>query len=293
VSGNAVPRGGDHEHYDELAVGWALHALEPEDEAVFARHLPDCTRCARTIAETVEVMAALATDLPAAEPSDELRRRLRAAVEETEQVQRPVLPIDQPGRRAAEPVAEWTSPVQRRASAPAPPPAAEPEPWPTAVPRQGWRSRAPQALLAAAVAAVLALGVWDVSLLAGRDQAREVAAEQHQIVDALMAPGQATIAPVSNRDGHAVATVVARHGQVQVVTWGLDMNNRSATTYVVWGMQQDSPVALGTFDVVTARMDLRTVGSDKTGLDGYSGYAISIEPGRTAPRAPSDIVANG
>ena len=27
---------GDHEAFDELAVGWALHALEPEDEALFA-----------------------------------------------------------------------------------------------------------------------------------------------------------------------------------------------------------------------------------------------------------------
>ena len=37
----------DHEVFDELAVGWALHALEPEDEAVFAQHLPGCERCAR------------------------------------------------------------------------------------------------------------------------------------------------------------------------------------------------------------------------------------------------------
>jgi hypothetical protein len=161
------------------------------------------------------------------------------------------------------------------------------------VPRRGWRSRAPQALLAAAAAVVVGLGAWDISLISSRQNAQEVAADQAQVLDGLMAPGQATIAPVSDHDGHTVATVVARHGQVQVVTWGLDMNNRSATTYVVWGKQQNAPVALGTFDVVTTRMDLRTVGSDKTGLDGFSGYAISIEPGRTAPVVPSDIVADG
>ena len=27
----------DHAAFDELAVGWALHALEPEDESLFAR----------------------------------------------------------------------------------------------------------------------------------------------------------------------------------------------------------------------------------------------------------------
>src|SRR4051812_49818538 len=86
---SATPRRGDHEVFDELAVGWALHALEPEDETLFARHLPDCPRCAQTVAETAEVMAAMATDLPAAEPSDQLRSPLRAPVERTAHVRRP------------------------------------------------------------------------------------------------------------------------------------------------------------------------------------------------------------
>ena len=71
---------GDHDRFDELAVGWALHALEPDDEAEFGRHLPGCARCAETVAETTEVMAAMATDLPVAEPSAELRARLRTVV---------------------------------------------------------------------------------------------------------------------------------------------------------------------------------------------------------------------
>jgi hypothetical protein len=40
-------------------------------------------------------------------------------------------------------------------------------------------------------------------------------------------------------------------------------------------------------------MDLRTVGSDQTGLDDYSAYAISIEPGRQAPSLPTEVVASG
>src|SRR3954462_11423819 len=82
--------GDDHTFYDELAVGWALHALEPEDEDVFAAHLPGCDRCARTVAETSEVMAAMAADLPPAEPPTQLGDRLSAAVAETAQVQPPV-----------------------------------------------------------------------------------------------------------------------------------------------------------------------------------------------------------
>jgi hypothetical protein len=50
---------------------------------------------------------------------------------------------------------------------------------------------------------------------------------------------------------------------------------------------------LGTFDVVTAGTDLRTVGSTTTALDGYPAYALSLEPGRQAPSSPTDIVATG
>ena len=71
------PTGSEHRAFDELAVGWALHALEPEDEAVLAAHLPGCARCAETITETREAMADMASDLPSAEASEELRHRLR------------------------------------------------------------------------------------------------------------------------------------------------------------------------------------------------------------------------
>jgi anti-sigma-K factor RskA len=311
VSAPRGPAGGDHEVFDELAVGWALHALEPEDEATFARHLPDCARCARTVAETHDVMAAMAQDLPPAEPSEELRDRLRAAVEETEQLSRPAPPERPAARPAERPAPE---PASRPAPRPAAGPAAGPAPrpvrptspapqrWPPPDPGRGrpsrtgtpgWRRRLPVALAAAAVAAIVALVTWNVSLEAARQREQATAAAENQIVQSLMSPGQATIAPVSNSDGHSVATVVARQGQAQVVTWGLSENDRTASTYVLWGMQNGTPVALGTFDVVSRDMDLRTVGSDRTGLDSYTAYGISLEPGRTPPPSPSRIVATG
>jgi hypothetical protein len=155
------------------------------------------------------------------------------------------------------------------------------------------RDRLPQALLAAAAAVVIGLGVWNVVLSTSRQQAEQTAAEQQHVIDALLAPGQATVAPLSDPGGHRVATVVARPGRLQVVTSGLRVNDEAATTYVVWGMRQGSPVALGTFDVVEPRLDVRAVGSDHPGLDGFSGYAISLEPGRKAPAKPTQIVANG
>jgi anti-sigma-K factor RskA len=290
-----APRNGDHETYDELAVGWALHALEPEDEALFSRHQPDCDRCARTVAETEEVMASLATELPPAEPSEALRARLRDAVEETEQVRRPALPPDQPTELPEDllgdprPTAPHAPGVRPRVGVP---PTAG---WlRTGASDTGWRRRLPVALGAAAAAVILGLGAWNVALSSDREQAQTAATQESHMIDSLLQPGQATIAPVSDIGGHSVATVVARHGQVQVVTWGLSENNRNASTYVVWGVVGGgSPVPLGTFDVVQSGMDLRTVGSEQTGLDAYSAYAISLEPGRKAPSKPTDVVAKG
>jgi anti-sigma-K factor RskA len=258
---------GEHA-YDELAVGWALHALEPEDDARFARHLPTCERCARTVAETSEVMAAMAHDLPAAEPSPQLRDRLRAAVEGTEQL---------PPRTAA------------AAPAPAPrPERAQPSPHRA----QTRRTLLPRALVAAAVAAVVGLGVWVAALDRARDDLRSTVAAQEQAVAELLRPGNATIAPLT-ADERQVATVVVRDGAVQVVADGLPRNDTSSETYVLWGLGAGDPVALGAFDVERTQIEVHTVGSGGTGPDGFPEYGISIEPGRQAPSAPTEVVATG
>ena len=140
--------------------------------------------------------------------------------------------------------------------------------------------------MAAAFATIVGLGLWSVFLTSERNDAVATAAEQAAIVDALLQPGQAAIAPVADAEGRTVATVVARDDRMQVVADGLSTNDTSSSTYVVWGMREGVPSPIGTFDVVNDRMDLRPVGSDQTGLDDYSEYRISIEPGRQAPSAP-------
>jgi hypothetical protein len=289
------PRRGEHEGFDELAVGWALHALEPEDEELFAAHLPTCPRCRRTVSETADVMGALACDLPPVEPPERLRERLRAAVEETEQLPRlarederpPPVPAALPDR----PVPDRPVPVHRFE-----PPAsgAHRAPFPVGAvdPRSSWRRVLPNALVAAAVAAILALGTWNVVLSAARDEAQAAAAEQAELVDALLTPGQATIAPLT-ADGATLATVVAREGQVQVVSQGLTPNDVRAQTYVVWGIGAGAAAPLGTFDVTSPQPALRTLGSGVSGLDAFTGYAVSLEPGRSAPPEPGVVVASG
>jgi anti-sigma-K factor RskA len=265
--------GDDHTFYDELAVGWALHSLEPEDEDVFTHHLPDCSRCARTVAETSEVMAAMAADLPLAEPSPQVRDRLSAAVAETEQVRRPV---EEPVRRSATGFPRYR--------------AVDPD----APARSSLRRRLPSlALVAAAVLVILGLGIWNVFLADSRDDLRATVAQQERIVNALLTPGAAKVAALSNTDGEAVATVVARSDRVDVVSYGLSPNDTDTETYVVWGLEGDNATALGVFDVTGSQIELETVGSGETGLDEYAQYGVSIEPGRVAPPAPTDVVATG
>ncbi|MCZ2856979.1 anti-sigma factor domain-containing protein [Blastococcus sp. VKM Ac-2987] len=265
---------GEHE-YDELAVGWALHSLEPAEEADFGRHLATCERCARTVAETSEVMAAMAHDLPAAEPSPELRSRLRAAVEETEQL--PPAATPPAGSSAAVPV----SPAERTGPRP--------------VPRQeqpGRRSLLPRALVAAGVAAVVGLGLGVVVLDRSQEDLRSTVAAQERVVDELLRPGRAAIAPLA-ADEQQVATVVVRDDALQVITDGLEPNDRTSTTYVVWGLGEGDPVALGEFDVARSQIEIHSVGSGETGIDAFPEYGISIEPGRQAPSAPTEVVATG
>jgi hypothetical protein len=260
----------EHRAFDELAVGWALHALEPEDEALFAAHLPDCDGCARTVGETTEVMAAMAADLPLAEPSADVGVRLRAAVERTEQVSTVSPgPALSPGDEVPAPGGGSAAPQLSR-----------------------WQRVVPSALAAAAVAAIVGLGVWNVDLASTRDRLQSTVTEQAAVVDALLRPGHATVAALDH-GGAPVATVVARDGGFQVVSHGLAVNDAARTTYVVWGLGGSAPVALGTFDVVRSQMDVRAVGSGKTGLDAFSGFGVSLERGRKAPPEPTEIVATG
>jgi anti-sigma-K factor RskA len=267
----------DHQTYDELAVGWALHTLEPEDEALFAEHLPGCARCAETVAGTTDAMADMAADLPAAEPSAALRERLRQAVAETEQV--PLSSSPAAARGLPSPRAVGDPP--RRGVLAAPRAVAEPP-----------RRRLLPALVAVAAAAVVGLGIWNVVLNDDRQKLQSTLASQSAVMEALVDPHRATLAPLGD-DGQPVATVVPKGGTVEVVAHGLPANDASRTSYVVWGLHGDKPVPLGTFDVKGSQMELQTVGSGSTGLDQFDSYAVSLEPGQEAPSAPTDVVATG
>ena len=51
----------DHEHWEELAAGHALSALEPAEEAEFVAHLEGCDHCQEVLADHAFVAAQLGT----------------------------------------------------------------------------------------------------------------------------------------------------------------------------------------------------------------------------------------
>lgn len=92
--------------------------------------------------------------------------------------------------------------------------------------------------------------------------------------------------------GQPVAAVLVADGRSQVLAIGLPANPADHI-YVLWGMRSGAdPQPLGPFDVGVTGNVLRPVGSS-AGADGFTGYAISLEPGRVAPATPTVVVAQG
>ncbi|MBA2552681.1 MAG: anti-sigma factor [Geodermatophilaceae bacterium] len=268
----------DHEEYDELAVGWALKALEPDDESRFAKHQPDCPRCVQTVREAQEMTAAMAMAVPMEEPSEALRARILAAVE-AEPREADLRPQVQVTRRPPLAVGAQRRPARHQHRS-----------------RDRIRRVARGAALAAALALVVGLGVWNVGLREDRSAAQAVAVRQAEVLEQLNDGGIYHIAPLQTSDGEAVGMVVVHDGAAQVMSNGLPVNDAEREILVLWGIRDSlSPVPLGTFDVLRSELDVRTVSSTSTGLEQYDGYAISLEPGRQAPSAPTEsaMVATG
>jgi len=267
----------DHEAFDELAVGWALKALEPDDESRFARHLHECSRCNQTVREAQEMTAAMAMAVPMEQPSSALRARIMAAAAATPRDAEVAPPLQLPLRPPGRVISSGSRQVRPRHR-----------------PRPRLLVMARGVALAAALALVVGLGVWNVDLRNDRAEAQAFAARQAEVLDELNDRGIYHVAPLETSDGQAVGMVVVHDGAAKVMADGLPVNDAERETLVLWGMRsQLSPVALGTFDVVHSELDVRTVSSTSTVLDAYDGYAISLEPGRRAPSTPTDTIATG
>jgi anti-sigma-K factor RskA len=239
-----------HDDWRQLAVGHALDALEPADEAAFARHLAGCAECQDVVAETAATMAELAYAVTPAQAPAGLRDRILAAANADR-------------RAKGRPRADSAPRITRR----------RPPRWPHPM----------QLAVAASVMllAVIAAGVW--TLVAQGHHEPDIAARCAAVscpTAPLTAAGR-TVADVMLLDDHAYVRPVALAGA------GADH------TYVLWRIGPNHrPIAVGAFSARGGHA-IADAGSLGVPAGDVRELAISLEPGRTAPAVPSDVVATG
>lgn len=266
----------DHTHYDELAAGYALHALDPEDELEFAGHVEDCPRCLQALADYAEVAAALADTAPAAEPDQHLGDRILAAAAADRSLSnggRPAGPpaaVDGDNNQAGKPSAGVASLRQR----------------------QHRRRRSPRRLpLAAAAAAVLIAGggIW-----AGLSGNGGSVVGQSTVAGCLRAH-QCREVELTDAAGHApAAKVIVTAGSVWLMPSGIPADDSARHIYVLWQISgAHVPLAVGSFDVRGHGDTPIRIGKLAVPYHGTLAFAISLEHGRTIPAAPSHLVALG
>lgn len=269
---------------NEQAVGWALHALEPDEEMAVLLHVPGCLSCQAVARDTEEVLSHFGTSVEQVEPPRSLRSSILAAAADT-----PQLPIPTARRSAVEPLPVEPLPVP-------PPRHRAPEQVQAAPHRGSWLTR--RRLVAASVAliGVMAIGGLAVRTTQLEQESQTLTARAQSIADLvgqLDRPGAKHAMLSSLQTGGTTAAVVIVDGKRQVFSVGLP-TNPSDNTYVLWGLRAGAePKALGAFDVTPGDAGVRTVVGAGAQNDGFTDYAISIEPGRTPPPKPSDVLAKG
>jgi anti-sigma-K factor RskA len=69
-----------HSEFEELAAGYVLGALEPDDEHAFQQHLGGCSVCEANVRELEAVVGELAYAVPPADPPDTLWAGIRREI---------------------------------------------------------------------------------------------------------------------------------------------------------------------------------------------------------------------
>jgi anti-sigma-K factor RskA len=237
---------------EELAAAFALGAVEPEEEAALRAHLADCEQPHEEIRNALGAGMLLAASLDPVTPSAALRDRVMATIERTPQVHRQSASASPPpGRRA---LLDWLSP------------------------------RVARPLALAAAVALLAVGVWNLSLqsqLGQRDTAlRAVANAISGGEAAFRVDGSAGRGYVVDTPGEGAALVVA------------DLAGLPADRlYELWLIDASgSPVAVGTFNPTEDAVIVVPVERD---LTGYATFAVTVETVRvTAPSGSPVMISD-
>lgn len=253
----------------DVAVGWALHALEPEEETGFAKHLPHCEDCEQRVRSTEAVAALLGQGVQQLDPPPRLRAAILAAAR-----------AQQPTRTsAAAPAASFPGRLEVVAGTMT----AD-----TASLAGRATPRFHRVLVAAAAVGVIAFGAgWAGNALVGAGSSTT----------------QSALPALSNASVHSTPITGSASGQVMAVVLSdgamasvVPVSMPSAPTgkaYWLWGTggAKGAPIALGKVIAgAGAAADLQPQGSGQSA--GFSGYALSVESDQVVPVAPSTVIGS-
>lgn len=265
-----------HGEFEQLAAGFALGALEPDDLRAFEDHLRTCESCAQTVRELDEVIGRLAYAAPAVEPPPALRQAILREVG----VGRRRLPL--PFTR------------RHRAARPAGPRA---EAAPGAEARLGVGvARAPRRrlalaerlALAASLVALLAVSLWNVSLHHQNQQASARLQALGLAAQLLNDPRTAKVqlsGPAAQSG--AQATVVANRfrGQGVLLVQGLPRAARNQV-YELWSIPQGKLPNATKAGVFRAGSGLQAVAFSLP-IEPSTVFAITLEPAPNGSPTPT------
>jgi hypothetical protein len=277
-----------HQQFEELAAGWALHALEPVDEARFTAHLPTCAQCQQMVADLTDTLTEVAYAAPESAPPPQLRDRIMRAALATDELAdlHESTQVSDADRQPPGPLPT----AARLAPASSGPADNRPSRGPV-----GRRRRLPWVLTAAAVVVALLLGGWNVVLQEQQRGREQVAAQQQDLIRQLVRPGS-RLASLSTPAGKPVAYVLSSNGQLELLTDGMAANQAGSTSYWLWavlGEAGSAPQPVARFDVTGTDLAVHHLGKLPANAADAAAFAVSIEPGQARPTKPTTVLANG
>jgi anti-sigma-K factor RskA len=236
-----------HASYDELAVGYALSALEPDDEQLFVDHLRGCAACARALAEHTETLAHLAYAADAETPPPALLEGIRAGVAAS-------------GRAGAFPAPLSLDAARVRRSG-----------------SQRWMAGA---VSAAAAVVVLLAGVFVHGLMTDRNSQQSLNDRLAAAVRNLTGP-HAQLVQLKGDGGHG--TLILNGQDASLVMAGMPRNDTSRSVYVLWEQTTFGDVsAVGAFDVRSDDVAVVNLQLKQTAST-VRAFMVTKENGRVAP----------
>jgi anti-sigma-K factor RskA len=253
-----------HTDFEQLAAGYVLGALEPDDENAFQRHLEGCATCAASVRELEAVVGKLAYSATPVEPPPSLRASIRREVAATARPR---------GARATGPAAAARD-VPR-------------------LQRRRWTTTLVGRLaVAASIIALLAMGFWNLSLQDQNDRYRQRVAAFEQAGRLLNDPAAETIR-LSGSAGRATALVSSPQNRGVMIVEDLPPL-RAGRVYEVWGIPQGAGLDKALPGGVFRPSRGVALVSFELAVQPSMSFGVTEEPGPAGSRSPtSDPVLTG